>query len=89
MSNYDPTRPHILCKWLNYSFDERKDLKELYDEYGSELLKNKFESFSKIKPAFEFKRSHPHLHKSFSMWNRIGSKLLTLNNRIIHKTFNI
>lgn len=89
VSNYNPEMPHILCKWLDYSFDQRKDLKELYDEYRSELLKNKFEIFSRVKPAFEFKRNHPHLNKSFSIWNQIGAMLLGLNNRIIHKIFNI
>lgn len=62
-SNYNPLLPDKLCKWLNYSFEKRKDLVEIYEKYRQDLLKNNYDLFSKVPSGLTFKQNHPQLNK--------------------------
>lgn len=90
LSNYNPNEPNILCKFLSYSFEKRPDLRELYEDYRKDLLHNRFESLSGVKPSLPFKENHPHLNrKEISAWSKNGLRLRNLSNKLIFKIFGV
>ncbi len=62
-SNFNPLKPEKLCRWLNYSFEKRPDLKNIYDGYAQRLLENQYEKFSKVERGLDFKQNHPHFDR--------------------------
>ena len=57
-SSYNPLLPEKLCKWLGYSFTERMDLQEIYEDYRIELMENKYDFFERKLPLIELNKNH-------------------------------
>ncbi len=90
ISNYDPLKPKKLCRWLSYSFEARKDLIPLYDEYRQDLLRNKYTDFYNLQPLLTFKISHPTFNKrEYNEWNKMGLRFKNLSRKIAKAVFNV
>jgi hypothetical protein len=79
-SSYNPLMPERLCKWLDYSFNERPDLLSIYQAYEKKLIQNKYKEFSKVERLLNFKKNHPYADrksKSFKSIKKYISKLLS------------
>jgi hypothetical protein len=70
-SNFNPLSPTVLCKYLDYSFEARPDLVEIYKNYAATLLNNQYEKLSSVKRQLNFKRNHPQLDKKASTIQRM------------------
>jgi hypothetical protein len=90
-SNFNPLHPDKLCKWLDYSFEKRPDLSQLYENYSHELLDCKYEKFSKLKPLLSFKEATREVatNRSLSVSQKLGEKILAFNSRVIKKIFSL
>jgi len=66
-SNFNPLNPTVLCKYLDYSFEARPDLVEIYNKYAASLLSNQYEKLSSVQRLLSFKRNHPELDKKQNM----------------------
>lgn len=52
-SGYNYQKPDVICKYANrYNFDNRPDLKEIFDLYQRELIKNEIVFYSSLTPAY-------------------------------------
>jgi hypothetical protein len=89
-SRYSPNKPDELCRVLKYSFEERPDLTDIYNEYRKELIENNFNNLRSIKPALAFNPNHVDFDKKPpSLKKKIGKKLLKFNQAIIKKLFGV
>jgi hypothetical protein len=67
-SNFNPLKPDKLCRWLDYSFEQRPDLSNIYKSYAKKLIDNRYSEFSKIERLLNFKKNHPSADaKTFSL----------------------
>ncbi len=62
-SNYNPEKPQQISKWLEYGFEDRPDLEEIYAQYQQYLLRNQYQKLSQYQPLLQFAETHPHLNK--------------------------
>lgn len=85
-SSFNPLEKEKLCKWLNYSFEQRPDLLEIYNEYALELMANNYEKFFKSPPLLSF---HNKYNLKFNVSQKIGAKLKRNINSFINKIFNL
>ena len=89
-SNFNPLNPNELCKWLKYSFNERPDLKDLYKEYTSTLIRNNYEQFSKLPRGLKFLENHPVVDKKIeTKRKKVGKIIKVISDKIIKIIFKI
>ncbi len=91
-SSFNPMNPDKLCKWLEYSFETRPDLKSLYENYARILMNNKYEFYSKFHRGLNFKENHPFAdNKQLILTRRqkIGRKVNKIVSKIVCNIFNI
>ena len=56
-SGFDIRRPNEISKYQNrYTFEERKDIVDLFETYRKELLKNGYRYFAKIPCKYQKKQ---------------------------------
>ena len=52
-SGYNPTKPDAISKYQNrYTFEQRPDVKKIFDDYANTLKTNKFEYFQQFRCAY-------------------------------------
>lgn len=90
-SSFNPLEHDKLCKWLNYSFEKRPDLSEIYEVYTVDLLNNHYAKFSKLTPLMDFK-VEPLAKKgsgTLSIRQRIGYKLNSISRKALRRIFDL
>lgn len=87
-SSYSPLMKDKLCKWLNYSFEERPDLVRIYEEYALELINNDFSKFVKSAPLLKFKSMLPST-VNYSTYQKFALRVRNFTTRILNQYFKL
>lgn len=89
-SSYDASKPGKLCRWLPYSFEARKDLVDIYDQYRAQLITNQYEYFSKLGRQLNFRKNHPTFDKvQDSAYQLFGRRVKFKINKFLDFCFGI
>jgi hypothetical protein len=75
-SNFKPTRPDVISRYTDTTFEERPEMKGLYERYVALLYQNGYKEYSALKPLLTF-RQGPGRKQVF------GRRLKFLGNRVV------